>query len=460
MIRECSRISLAARTREFSLKRSLAGRAVSSSFSDMERAEVIVIGAGLAGLCCARRLTQSGVRVRVLEASDGIGGRVRTDVVDGFRLDRGFQVLLTSYPEALRVLDLEALELKPLYSGARIRVGNSWHRVADPWRDPLTAFRGIGNPVGTVWDKMKAGLLSMRLNAGRESDLLARPPDGLTAEEFLRRRFSPAMLERFFRPFFGGVFLDRNLGVSSRWMQWLYRMFGTGQTAVPAEGMGEIPRQIADSLPRGTIRLNTRVDSLQAQCLRVRLKDGQELEARAIVLAVDGATAEKLVRLDVAPTEFLSVRTWWFAARAAAHPEPVLYLNGNGAGPVNHAVWMSNVSREYAPAGHALLSVNTLPGADGWDDEGAVRHQLRSWFGPITDDWRLLREDFIRNALPVNAGTNPRFEGRPPRLAHGLFVCGDHHATPSINGAMLSGRRAAEAVLTEFAATPLTGDLI
>lgn len=444
----------------FSRKRSLAADRVSFSFANMERAEVIVIGAGLAGLCCARRLAQSGVRVLLLEASDGIGGRVRTDMVDGFRLDRGFQVLLTAYPEARRGLDLEALELKPLYSGALVRVGNAWHRVADPWRDPLTAVRGIGNPVGSVWDKMKAGLLSMRLNAGRESDLLARPPDGLTAEAWLRRGFSPAMLERFFRPFFGGVLLDRKLEASSRWLRWLYRMFGTGPTAVPAAGMGEIPRQIADSLPRGTIRLHNRVDSIQPGRQRLRLGDGQEMEARALVLAVDGLTAEKLIRLEVPPTEFRSVRTWWFSARAPAHPDPILYLNGNGAGPVNHAVWMSNVSREYAPAGHALLSVNTLPGTEGWDDDGAVRHQLRGWFGPITDDWRLLREDFIRNALPVNASSNPRFEGRPPRLAHGLFVCGDHHATPSINGAMLSGRRAAEAVLTEFAATPLTGDLI
>lgn len=424
----------------------------------MERTEVIVIGAGLAGLCCARRLVQSGVRVAVLEASDGVGGRVRTDVVDGFRLDRGFQVLLTSYSEAQRGLDLEALDLKPLYAGSLVRVGHQWHRMGDPWHEPLAALKSLRNPVGSPWDKVKAGLLSLKLNAGQIADLTSRPET--TSAEYLRRRFSPPMIERFFRPFFGGVFLDRNLEAGSRWFEWLYRMFATGETVVPAEGMGEIPRQIAESLPRGTIHLNTRVEALQAGRHRVRLSHGGEMEARAVVLATDGASAEELVRLDVPPTEFRALRSWWFTARAAPHSEPILHLNGNGAGPINHAVWMSNVSRAYAPAGRALLSVNTLPGMEGWDDLTAVKLQLRDWFGPITDDWELLREDFIRHALPVQALNHPRFEGRPPRLGPGIFVCGDHHATPSINGAMLSGRRAAEAVLTEFAATPLTGELI
>lgn len=459
-----------------------------------ERVEVIVIGAGLAGLCCARRLVQSGVRVAVLEAADGIGGRVRTDVVEGFRLDRGFQVLLTSYPEAQRGLDMEALDLRPFYAGSLVRVGHAWHRMGDPWREPWAAFKSLGNPVGSPWDKLKAGFLSLKLNAGPVAELTRRhewqssgsghgssigggdggrrigPRTGgggdgtrqaVSSAEYLRQRFSPVMIERFFRPFFGGVFLDRNLeSADSRWLKWLYRMFGTGQVAVPAEGMGEIPKQIAETLPRGSVRLGARVTSLQANRQRVRLADGSEMEARAVVLATDADSAEALVRLESPPTEARAVRTWWFAARAASHPEPILYLNGDGSGPVNHAAWMSNVSRDYAPASHALLSVSTLPGMEGWDDEAAVKSQLRDWFGPITDDWRLLREDFIRHALPTQALKHPHFEGRQPRLGPGLFVCGDHHATPSINGAMLSGRRAAEAVLMEFAATPLTGELI
>ncbi|RYD35536.1 MAG: FAD-binding protein, partial [Verrucomicrobiaceae bacterium] len=242
----------------------------------MERTEVIVIGAGLAGLCCARRLVQSGVRVAVLEASDGVGGRVRTDVVDGFRLDRGFQVLLTSYPEVRRGLDLETLDLKSFYPGSLVRLGHEWHRMGDPWREPVAALKSLRNPVGSVWDKVKTGLMSLRLNAGTEADLLRRPaPDPpLTSAEYLRRRFSPLMVERFFRPFFGGVFLDRNLEADSRWLEWLHRMFATGRTVVPAEGMGEIPRQIAESLPRGSVRLNARVESLQSGGHRVRLAGG------------------------------------------------------------------------------------------------------------------------------------------------------------------------------------------
>ncbi|MDB6070371.1 MAG: oxidoreductase, partial [Verrucomicrobiales bacterium] len=424
----------------------------------MERSEVIIIGAGLAGLCCARRLVESGVRVTILEASDGVGGRVRTDVVEGFRLDRGFQVFLTSYPEARRVLDYDALNLKSFYPGSLVRVGSRWHRMADPWHEPVEAIRSLSNPVGTVADKLKAGWMSLRLNAGNPLPAPRQPE--ISTMNYLRGKFSPAMMERFFRPFFGGVLLDRELEAGSRWFESIYRLFATGRTVVPALGMEEIPRQMAEALPRGTLRLQTRVESLAADRQTVRLSGGREISARAVVIATDGAAAAALAGPLVDPMEFREMRSWWFAALAPSHQEPVLYLNGNGTGPVNHAAWMSNVSRDYAPAGQALLSVSTLPGMEGWDDEAAVRRQLRDWFGPITDDWRLLREDLIRGALPVPAQLSPKFEGRPPRLSHGIFLCGDHQATASINGAMVSGRRAAEAVLEEFSATPLTAEFL
>jgi phytoene dehydrogenase-like protein len=423
----------------------------------MERTEVIIIGAGMAGLCCARRLVESGVRVTVLEASDRVGGRVRTDLVEGFRLDRGFQVFLTAYPEARRVLDFEALDLRPFYAGSLVRVGTQWHRMADPWREPLEALRSLRNPVGSAWDKVKTGWLSLRLNAGN-----ALPPNRqaeVPTLTYLRQRFSPEMVERFFRPFLAGVLLDRELAAGSRWFEWLFRMLGTGQTTVPALGMEEIPRQIAEALPRGTVRRECPVQSVLTDRQQVRLTDGTMMQARAVVVAVEGHAAARLVGPLAEEMEFREVRSWWFAARAPSQPQGVLYLNGNGTGPINNACWLSNVSRDYAPAGQALLNVTTLPGMEGWDEEAAVRQQLRDWFGPITDDWRLLREELIRGAVPVPAQLSPRFEGRPSRLAPGLFICGDHHATASLNGAMVSGRRAAEAVLEEFAATPLTAEL-
>ena len=424
----------------------------------MERTEVIIIGAGMAGLCCARRLVESGVRVTILEATDGVGGRVRTDVVEGFRLDRGFQVLLTAYPEARRILDYEALELKPFYPGSLVRVGTKWHQMADPWHEPWAALRSFSNPVGTRWDKLKAGLLSLKLNTGQA--LPRAQSVDVSTLTYLQRRFSPAMIERFFRPFLAGVLLDRELEAGSRWFEWLYRLFSTGQVAVPALGMEEIPRQLAEALPRGTLRLQSRVEALFADRQIVRLAGGGEMSARAVVVASDPGAAALLADPLIAPAEGREVRAWWFAARAPSHQQPMLYLNGNGTGPINNAAWLSNVSREYAPPGQALLNVTTLPGMDGWDDELAVRRQLRDWFGPITDDWRLLREDLIRQALPVTAQLQPRFEGRPARLSRGLFVCGDHHSTASLNGAMLSGRRAADAVLDEFSAAPLTAELL
>jgi phytoene dehydrogenase-like protein len=406
--------------------------------------EILIIGAGLAGLQCARLLTAAGCRVVVLEASDAPGGRVRTDEVEGFRIDRGFQVLLTAYPEAQRAIDWEPLRLRRFMPGAMVRKDGRWLRLANPLRSPLAALRSLAEPAIPLGDKLRAGLLTARLASGLMDAEAEREE---SAADFLRRRnFSAQMTELFFRPFFGGVFLERDLRTGGAWLAWLYRMFAVGHTAIPALGMGELSRQLAGGLSRGVIRCGERVARLEDA--GVVMQDGRRLAARAVVLAVEGPECARL--LGETPGGSRATGSFALAADAAPLREAAVLLEGDGAGPVNHAAVMSNVSPELAPPGKALVVAATLPGVSGWDDAGAVRAQLRGWFGPAVDRWRLLSERIIRQALPEEAARHPRFAGSSPRKAPGLYVCGDHTATPSINGALLSGRLAAEELLSDL----------
>jgi phytoene dehydrogenase-like protein len=428
---------------------------------------VIVVGGGLAGLCCARTLVREGLQVELVEASDRVGGRVRTDEVEGFRLDRGFQVLLDAYPAAREELDYEELELRPFLPGARVRVRGRFYDVADPWRRPGAALTSLSSPVGTLADKARVGALRSRLLKRDPYALLAGGPDLPTREVLAEAGFSDRMVETFFRPFLGGVFLDPELETTGRMFEFVFHMFSAGRTCLPALGMEMIPRQMADSLPPGTVRTGVRVEAVESGA--VRLEGGERREAGAVVVATGGAEAQRLLDRAGGPAApsvgFQGTTCVYFDAPADPVGEPLLVLNGEGSGPVNNLCVPSRVSRRYAPEGRHLVSVTVLDGAVPGDDgesprpevgdtggEGAllraVREHLRGWYGPFVDDWRHLRTYRIPHALP----SQPPGWLDPPRRpvrAGGFYLCGDHRADASINGALVSGREAAWAVLQD-----------
>ncbi len=415
----------------------------------MTNPDVLIAGGGLAGLCCALHLHRRGLRPVILEASDDVGGRVRTDEVDGFRLDRGFQVLLTAYPESRALLDYGKLDLRPFYPGALVRFGGRFYRMPDPARRPLEAFGAVLSPVGTVRDKLRVGSLRRHLQMNSLKDLFAQPEK--TTLGFLREEgFSSSIIDRFFRPFFGGVFLDPGLATSSRMFTFLFRMFSEGDTAVPATGMGEIPRQLASALPEEAIRTNARVVS--AEPGQVRLESGETLEAQAIVLAVEGPEAARL-RPEIAPPASRAATCLYFAADRPPVREPILILNGEGHGPINNLHRATALSPALAPPGKELISATVLglPEQDDSSLEFAVRNQLDGWFGPEVRSWQLLRVYRIAHAQPDQAPPALEPPQRPIRIHPGLYVCGDHRDTASIHGAMVSGRRAAEAIAQDLA---------
>jgi len=411
----------------------------------MDKIDVIVVGAGLAGLNCARELVRMGRSVRVLEATEAVGGRIRTELYHGYRLDRGFQALQTAYPDARSALDLSALDLRAFVPGALIRFEDNFHRIADPWRQPLAALATLFSPVGTLADKWRMALLRRQVMTASIDHIYARPET--TADARLRELgFSDAIIDRFFRPFLAGVFLDPTLSVSSRAFEFCFRAFAAGATAVPAAGMGAIPTQLLAALPADTVRTAARVTALSEG--GVTLETGERLSAKVVVLATDSAATARLLG-DEPVSGMRGTTCLYFAATAPPIDEPILVLDATGLGPVNSLVVPTLLSRDYAPAGDSLIAINVLgiPVQGDVALEAAVRVQLRGWFGDAVDGWRHLKTFRIPDALPLQTPPveNPRF--CEPRRADWLYVCGEYCNAPTINWALYSGRRAAEAVV-------------
>ena len=409
---------------------------------------VIIVGAGLAGLACARHLSQAGFACSLLEASDAVGGRVRTDRVDGFQLDRGFQVFLTGYPEAGRMLDYPALQLQPFHPGAMVRYAGGFHRISDPLRRPQDLLSTMMSPIGSFGDKLK--VLRLRRDALRRQ-LCGQAGGGerTTLEALQVYGFSPAMQQRFFQPFLNGVFLDQALSTPCRLFELVWAAFSRGDIALPQQGMGAIASQLAATLPTESIRLNAAVSHLDGTT--AVLASGERLAADVLVLATDDATAATLRGDSRAAAPGRDAICLYFDAPAPPVRGPWLILNGDGQGPVGTACALSEVASGYAPLGRSLISVSLSgqPSLAGGDLQQAVRRQLREWFGEEVHVWRHLRTDHIKRALPPIEVLTAQASGASPRVRPGLYQCGDYCETGTLDGALLSGRKAAEALLTD-----------
>ncbi|TGE21240.1 FAD-dependent oxidoreductase [Hymenobacter aquaticus] len=410
---------------------------------------IIIIGAGMAGLTCANYLHRAGRPVLVLDAADAVGGRVRTDVTpEGYRLDRGFQVLQTRYPEVQRMLDYGALQLRAFRSGAVIRLANGRQTtLVNPLEQPLAAFSALTSPIGTLADKLRIAALAQRVKSSTNQELLDFPSSDTLS--YLRQNgWSEQIIDSFFRPFFGGVFLDRGLSTGSNFFEFVFKQFVEGEAAIPALGMQQIPEQLAARLPAGSVRLNTSVEAIQGT--RVRLAGGETLAAAAVVVAVDGEAAARLL-----PTSGLAYPTAWrrttctyFAAdNQPGKADKLLRLNAAPDSLAHNVAFPSDVAPGYAPAGRTLVSVSThgSPALSENDLTARLREELAAWFGPEARQWQHLRTYHIPQALPVYPGGRP--PQQPLQVADNVYRCGDYAAYPSLNAAMATGRVVAEALL-------------
>lgn len=405
--------------------------------------DVVVVGAGVAGLVAARTLSRAGLDVRVLEAADRVGGRVATDVVDGFRLDRGFQVLNTSYPRVRRELDVAALQVQAFDPGALVYLGGRVHRVADPRRVPRAAPETLTAPIGSTLDKIRLAALVGAAAVLPVSLLLERPET--SAYDALRGwGISDRMIDGFVRPFLSGVLLEDTLATSSRFVDLVWRSFARGTVGVPAYGMAAIGSQLATKL---AVKLGAAVAAVRPGAVDV--EDGGTTTCRAVLVAADPATAHRLLP-DLGPAPALrSVTTYYHVAAEPSRREPLLVLDGERTGPLVNSMVLTNAAPAYSPDGRALISSSSLGPEPA--PEADVRRQLGTLHGAAAADWDLLAVVSVPSALP--AAEPPLGDLRKPvHLGDGRYVAGDHRATPSLQGAMASGARAARTIVSALGA--------
>jgi phytoene dehydrogenase-like protein len=409
--------------------------------------DVVIVGGGLAGLAAARRLDRAGVNWLLVEAADRIGGRVATDMVDGWRLDRGFQVLNTAYPRVPALVDLDALDLRYFTPGVLVRRGPGLHRLENPLRDPGSTPKTLTAGVGTLADRLKFAALATRYATLSPTRLLDAPET--TAQEALRRAgLSYRMIEEVLRPFLSGVFADRALDTSSHVLAMVLRSFARGRIGVPANGMAALPVAVAGPLPYPQLLVGARTVSVARGLV---VTDGGEIRCRAVIVATDPATAATL--LPSLPTpDMRGLTTYYFGADRAPLDEPTLLLDGDRREIVANTVVLSNAAPEYAPAGKSLIAASSVGvSAPSGASEAVIRVELSRMYGVPTDDWELLTVVSLPQALP--AANVPQGNLRKPvALGDGLFVAGDHRDSPSIQGALASGWRTAGEVLTSLGA--------
>ena len=349
---------------------------------------------------------------------------------------------LTAYPEAKKVLDYEALQLRKFKSGALIRFAGEFCRVSDVMKHPGDLPGNLFSEAASLADKLK--IASLRSQVGRLSISEIAGSENITTRERLEQfGFSPKIIGSFFRPFFGGVFLEGELNTSRRMFDFVFKMFAEGDVVVPELGMGEISTQLASMLPANSIETNCRV--IRVDNDQVEIEGGQVLSAKQIIMATDQKSASQLSGTQ--DSDGNGVTCLYFSADKSPTNEPILVLNGDETdSPINNLCVLSDVSSAYAPESKSLVSITVLGSEHGEDLTNRVIEQARDWYGSQVDDWEHIKTYQIPFALPRQGLSELTQVAKALTSESGTIRCGDHLNFASIQGAMQTGRLAAEAV--------------
>ena len=401
--------------------------------------EFLVVGAGLAGLTAAKVLSQSGREVLLLEKSDGVGGRVRTDQYKDFLLDRGFQVLLTAYPELPKHLNLSLLRLHSFESGATIFSDGHFSKVGDPFRNVSSIMSTAFTKTIGMQDKIK--LLKLRNSLiGRKKIYFQQKDDKRILETFEELGFTSKAIISFFKPLVGGIQLDPSLSGSTRLCFLVLKMLFIGDAAIPSRGMGAISEQLSKQINESSIRLTSPVDKVEGK--KVILESGESFLPSNLIIATEGPATAKLLGQESPLSR--SVSCIYFSAPQAPSSSKAILLNGEKNGPALNVAIMSNISPSYSKNGKALIAV-AIPNTIKPDSMENVLIQMRKWFGDSVDSWEHIKTYSIEHGQPDLRPGDP-FR-KSIKNSEGVYICGDHRDTPSIQGALVSGRRTAEICL-------------
>jgi protoporphyrinogen oxidase len=409
--------------------------------------EIVIIGGGLAGLTAAKILKAAGKKIKIVEASDGVGGRVRTDEHAGFLLDRGFQVFLTAYPEAKNLLDYKALDLRTFKPGAIILDERGATQIGDPLRDPSSLFKTLFSSAGSIADKLFMLKLKYELGKKDIADIFLK--EEISTYAYLKNtQFSDKIISRFLKPFLTGIFLESDLTTSSRMFEFVFKMFSEGDTAVPARGMGMISQQLASGLTADELLLNTR--ALQIDGKEVVLQNGERYCAGAFILATDPANLPYPFAIKNPGKN--QVTNIYFTTGKQSNVKPIIYLNASSKKLVNNVAFMDRVAPHYAPKDNSLISVSLVGNWQEYDQRvlnELVLAELQPWF-PGCNLWHHLKTYHIPYALPNDDHVRNDNFSRSLKLDANCYQCGDYLLNGSINAAMKSGRMAAELLLADI----------
>jgi phytoene dehydrogenase-like protein len=403
----------------------------------------LIIGGGIAGLSAAIHLQKKGIDVTILEATDRAGGRIKTDIAGGFRFDRGFQVLLTAYPEAQKMLHYGALNLRRFEPGAVLLLENGVReRIGDPLRQPSALFDTLSASVGGWGDKFRILQLQRHLK-NKSIEAIFDDSEKPTRDLLRSAGLSDEMITRFFQPFFSGIFLEDALETSSRMFEFTFKLFAQGYAAVPALGMEEIPKQLVHQLMPDTLKTHQKVEKIEKN--KVFTATGASFEAKNIIIATDATTFQNV--RPIKNMRYRSTICLYFAAPLSPLQRPIVALNTLKNKLINNITVISDVAPEYAPLGQSLISVSIVGKTAILDVDliKMVQKELLQWFLDAPT-WQFLRLYRIEYALPNQENVHHLLQTNQYKVQDGLYTCGDYMLNGSINGAMRAGKAVADVI--------------
>lgn len=414
----------------------------------MQEERIIIIGAGISGLVAAIELEKAGFKPTILESSNKVGGRVKTDNYNGFLLDHGFQVLLTAYPEAKKYLDYDALDLQYFDPGAIICSSDKSYRISDPIRQPSTIFDMAFSPIGTLSDKLKIFKWNRSLKKLSVEEIFAKQE--ISSIEFLRDYgFSDEIINQFFKPFFGGIFLENDLNTSSRMLEFVFKMFGEGHAALPAQGMQAIPQMLVDQLSQTDIQFDKLVEKVGPK--KVSLSNGEVIEADVIVIATQ--PDRLLPQLSGQFEGYQSVVNLYFECDKSPINKSLIGLVPDEDYLINNFCVVNNTAKSYAPKDKFLFSISVNDSKDYEPKtlSNKVVNELRTLYPSLIDaEIKFLKQFNIDRALPKINDFQYSLKPSNTKVQEGVYLAGDYLLNGSINAAMLSGRISAHAIYEDL----------
>ena len=403
--------------------------------------KIHIIGAGVSGLVAAKVLEENGFHPTIIETTDRVGGRVKTDIVDGYQLDHGFQVLLTDYPAAQKYLDFKALDLQHFVSGAAIFDQGKQKILGDPLRDFSLLLPTLLSGIGSVGDKIKVLKLNLLLNKTSLEEIFAKP-EKTTAQYLIDFGFSEEMISKFFKPFFSGIFLEPNLETSSRMFEFVYKMFGEGSAALPKAGIEAIPNQLKATLKASSFLFNTKVEAVESK--KIVLSNGTILESDYTIIATEAS--DLISSLKGQDMQWKSCDTLYFEADARVIKKPLIGLITNKDALINNIFYHTSLETKL-PATKELLSATIVKThrLNPSELQQAVEKELKDFCG--IDNLRFIKQYSIAKALPKMDGLQYEMSPSETRLTTRTFLAGDIQLNGSLNAAMIAGERAALGVV-------------